>query len=741
MSPFAPLGSLTQGLHWSHQRILAVASQLSMLLVAVVILANMLITLGERRLQEEWAIQRYSELQTIGTLLTDKVGFQQFRTQLFAKDELVKQYLSNPQFSSQQKLQESWRELVQHIPELLGIALYDPEGKIKFTTQANIANATLPTAQLDSLNDLGSNEVFTSPLEFAPLNGQLEPYMYQLTRLESPAQAKPNYLITYHSMVQMLETIKPAFSSNKSPMLLLDTQGLLYAGMSELAPLAHMPDSLGGSLRQTYPALWREMSMNNFGQFHGEDATFVYLKIELTNLTEARRDYFLLSYIRNDDIATRFSQWQYIVIISAVILALLAAWAILLSHMYRLQQRSRQYSIDVANALFNSDLGFILANEQGRIISANPKAAHAIQVPVDEINDRSLQRALNLDDAPYAQMFEQVQQQGEWSAKLSLENPQGAIWDTQIRHAPRLGRGQPHLLVTLKDISSLINSQQQAFLNELLCDTAVASALSDANGKLIKTNPAFAQLMQFNGELTQDLKLLLANDIGNQWPRIISQINSQGQWQGQLLNSAHRHQGHCLQATLKGHFNSEGEIDYLVCTLEHGLQHLEDAEVRNLVPYRSMVLRQLADLERHFAALPAQNRNLSCLLLLEINPAGLLSHMSDIDQLESRQQEVEVQLLLVIPSHYQLLHWQLGKLVMLMPDTDATTAHHFALNMLEKLNSNGLGDGICIGLASYQEGQTLGEYLANTEVALKRAKQNNDHNIGQAFTRYQPSLD
>ncbi|UML93030.1 PAS domain-containing protein [Shewanella xiamenensis] len=738
LHPLAPLLSLTQGLHWSHQRLLAVASQLSMLVIGMIILTNLIITLGERRLQEEWATQRYSELQTIGTLITDKVAFQQFRTQLFAKDELLNQYLKNPTPAAEQKLQASWQELVEHIPELLGIALFDPQGNYKFATPANFSQDALPAALLGSSRNLGGKEVFTSPLEFVPLNGMLEPYMYQMTWLEKPDQSSLGYLVTYNSMVQMLEAIKPAFSSNKSPMLVLDTQGLLYAGVSDLAPLTHIPDTLGASLRQSYPALWREMSMSNFGQFHGEDATFVYLKVELTNQPELRREYFLLSYIRNDDIASKFSQWQNIVIVASLVLTLLAAWVILLSHMYRLQYRSRQYSIDVANSLFNSEIGFILANEQARIISANPKAAEATRVPQDELTDRSLQRALNLDDLTHTQILEQVHRLGEWSGHLSLDNEAGSTLRVNVRQAPQLGRGLPHMLITLEDISAIINSQNQAFLSELLCDTTVATALTDANGKLIKINPVFDQLMQLNGDLNHDLASLLSNDLGNQWQRITAQISMQGQWQGQILCSPNLRHSNCLQATLKGHVATDGEIDYIICTLEQAVDGQRGAEPRSFVPHRSTILQHLSDLERYFASLSPQSRNHSSLLVMDINPEGLLSHMSDIDQLENRQQEVEIQLLLEIPTHYQILHWQLGKLLLLLPDTDATAAHHFALNTIEKLNSNGLGEGISIGIASYQEGQSLEQYLSNAEVALKRAKQNNDQNIGQAFTR-QPS--
>ncbi|MGL5048728.1 MAG: PAS domain-containing protein [Shewanella sp.] len=735
--PLAPQLSLTQGIHWSHQRLLAIASQLCMLVIGMVILTHLIITLGERRLQEEWAKQRYSELQTIGTLITDKVSFQQYRTQVFANSERLKQYLNHPSAQQTLKLQQNWQDLVKHIPELLEISLYDPQGNYQLSTPSNFSKDALPPTLLGARSSMGGKEIYTSPLEFAPINGILEPYMYQMAWLENPDGSSMGYLVTYNSMAQMLETIKPAFSSDKFPILVLDTQGLLYTGVNDLAPLSNMPDTLGASLKQSYPALWREMSMNNFGQFHGKDATFVYLKIELTAQPETSREYFLLSYVRNSDIADRFSVWQNIVIVASLLLTFLAAWVVLLSHMYHLQQRSRQYSIDIANGLFNSDIGFIMVNENARVISANSKAAKATLVPLDELTDRSLQRTLCLDDNAYSALMGQVYETGQWSGEISLDSIGGPTLRVHIQQAPKASRASPHLLISLEDISELISSKQQAFHSELLCNSTVATALTDINGKLIKINPVFDTLMQLNGDLNQDLASLLANDLGNQWQRICAQIAMQGQWQGQILCSPKQAHSNCLQATLKGHAAADGEMDYIVCTLEQAAERGLGTEKRSFVPHRSTILLRLVDLERYFDSLPLSSRRSSSLLLMEINPEGMLSHMSDIDQLANRQQEVEVQLLLEIPNHYQILHWQRGKLLMMLPDTDATLAHHFALNMMEKLDGNGLGEGISIGIAGYQAGQTLEQYLNNAEVALKRAKQNNDQNIGQAFTRHQ----
>ena len=725
-----------QGIHWSHQRILAVAAQLSMLAITLILVTNVIITLGERRLQEEWATQRYSELQTIGTLLSDKVSFQQFRTQMFAKGELLKQYLAQPSEARLDKLLQHWDSLSDNIPELLGIALFDPNGDFKFATTYSFGSEPLPPSLLGGARNMGGNEIYTSPLEFSPVDGTLEPYMYQLAWLENPDQSIRGYLVTYNSILKMLEAIKPAFTNNKSPMMLFDTQGMLYAGLSGQKSIPQLPENLGGSLKQTNPALWREIASSNFGQFHSDEATYVYLKVELTTQYETRREYILMSYILHEDIASRFAQWQNILVVGALILTLIAAAAILLSHLYKLEQRSRQYSIELANGLFNSEMGCVIVNENGRVVSANPKAAHSLMLELDELTDRSLQRTLHLDDDAYGQVMAKLHSDDYWSGEIDLRTLGGGMLRTHVRRAPKTkGKGNQYLLITFEDISELVTTQQDANLYKMLSDSAVAVALADASGQLIRVNPVFDQLMQLNGEIHHSLANLLDNDIGNQWQRIAQQIAMQGTWQGQILSSPESRSITCLQATLKGHIDAEGEIDYFVCTLEQALSRNKNGGRTELIPHRSAILGSLSDLDRYFGSLPTSSREHASLMLIDISPQGMLSHMSDIGQLEKRQQDVEIQLLLDLPNSYQMAHWQLGKLVIILPDTDADQTHKFAINALHKLSDNGLGEGISVGIACYQTGHNLEQFLANAEVALKRAKQNGEQNIGQAFTR------
>ncbi|WP_394205143.1 diguanylate cyclase [Shewanella waksmanii] len=734
LTPKIPQLIPAQGIHWSTQRVVAVVTQISILIIAMILLSNVVITLGERRLQEDWAAQRYSELQAVGSLIADKVSFQQFRTQMFAKSELLNRYLNIPSEVRQLKLEQNWDVITNNIPELLDIALFDPQGKFKFSTTENFSHEPLPPALLGGARNMGGNEIYTSSLEFTPINGKLEPYLYQLAWLENPDQSIRGYLVTYNSMSRMLKSIKPAYSSNESPLLMLDTQGLLYAGAEKKPTIKRIPDTMGGSLKQTYPALWRKMAMSNFGQFHGDDATFVYLKVELATQYEARREYFLVSYVRNDDIAANFSEWRKILITVGIVLTALASFLILLSHFYRLEQRSRQYSAQLASRLFNLDGGCLIVNDTNRVISANEQAAQLLSTPIDELKERSLQRILQFEDDQFLQVLSSIEINNFWSAELADLDENAPMLRVVIKSETD-SHFNPYLLVSLEDVTLLKQTQHNANLNSLLNDSAVATALVLSDGNLEMANNAFQTMMSIEPNQQVNLIKLLNNDLGSQWSSICQQIMLQGQWSGKLLCEAEGADNHCVQATLKGHLDNAGDIEYIVCTLEKAHETLPQTGQSNLKPHRSTILTNLRDLDNYFTSLTPYNRDGSSLVLIDITAEGMLSHMSDIGQLESRQKEVELHLLKGLPIHYQMSHWQLGKLIIILPNTTADNAHQFAVKSLNDLNDIGLGSGICMGIAAYQTGQSLEMFLSNAEVALKRAKQIGEQNICQAFTR------
>ncbi|ABV86123.1 PAS domain-containing protein [Shewanella pealeana] len=730
-----PLLISAQGIHWSQARIIAAASQLCMLLVSVIILTNIIITLGERRLQEDWATQRYSELQAVGALISDKVTFQQFRTQMFAKSELLKHYLALPSPENQAKLLANWDILVDNVPELLGIALYDPQGLHRFATSNDFGKESLPPALLGATRNMGGNEIYTSPLEFTPINGKLEPFMYQFAWLENPDQSIRGYLVTYNSMSKMLKSIKPAYSSKQAPLMMLDTQGLLYAGAQSKPNISRLPETMGGSLKQSYPALWRKMAMSNFGQFHGDVATFVYLKVELTTQYETRREYFLVSYIKNEDIAAKFSQWRNILIAGAILLTLLVSLVIFLTHAYRLVQRSREFSIEMTNRLFDSDVGCLITNDSGRVLTANPTVSKLLALPIDELSDRSLQRILNLNDDQYNEFLQQMDTVQHWQSELNSEVEPDTWLKIRVRIEMGIDKKRRYMLVTFEDISELKQSQKEAMLNFLLNDGPMACVLTDPKGIVVKSNNAFNTLLQIEDDEALNVTHLLSEDFSNHWPQIAQQLIIQGTWKGPVFAQIGHKEETCLQTTLKGHLDSGGELEFILCTFEQARLDPANRGASGLVPHRSTIFNHKGDLERYFNNLSQHCKDFSSLLMIDISAEDMLSHMSDIGQLESRQKEVEIHLLRDLPHRYQMSHWQLGKLIVVLPDTDSDQAHYFAIETLNKLTDNGLGEGICIGIASYQEGQDLEQFIANAEVALKRAKQTGEQNICQAYTR------
>ncbi len=723
-----------QGLHWSTQRIISVTIQIVILLLCIIFFTKVIITMGERRLQEDWASQRYSELQTVGTLLADRVAFQQFHTKMFARSELIKHYLEIPSETRQQQLLEHWTIMTENTPELLDIALFDAQGKFKFATNNLFSRQPLPASLLGKDRSMGGSEIYTSPLEFIPIDGKLEPYMYQVAWLENPDQTIRGYVVTHQSMTSMLKSIKPDDSALKSPLLMFDAQGIIYSGVNKELNINRIPNIMGGSLRQSYPALWRKMSNSHFGQFHGDDATFVYLKTELTTQYETHREYYLASYIRNSEITENFSAWKNLVLVGAIILALLGLILIFLINAYRIGDRSREFSIELANRLFNNDVGYILVNENNRVETANSKAAALLDMPLDELSDRSLQRIFQLEDSEYASIIKLLNEYNKWHGVLDFEEQYGCSLSITINKSQQ---DSNYLVVTFEDISQLKQVQQQAHLNQLLNDNAVACALLQTDGELLLTNDTFLALFSIHESQGHNLIELLNIDIKKQWSRVTQQLQLQGTWKGQVCCELNNLEKNELQATLKGHLDQAGEVEYIVCTLEPLSREYLESHRGEFMPQRSTILINQKDLEDYFDSLDEQSKEFSSLLMLDITAESMLSHMSDIGQLESRQREVESHILKSLPSGYQMSHWQLGKLVIIMPDILSDEAHQFGLNIFDSLNEIGLGKGICMGIASYQPEQTLEQYLNNAEIALKRAKQIGEQNICQAFTRHQ----
>jgi PAS domain-containing protein len=725
-----------QDVQWSHQQVLALLSQLFLLLITMLIFTSMIINLGERSLQEDWAEQRYSELQTVGTLTSDKISFLQFRTQTFAKGDLLGQYLDSPNEEIKQHLISNWQKLSETIPEQLGVALYDHTGKLRFSSNDAFDNIQLPPKLLSGNSTMGGQDVYTSPMAFIPTNGLLGPYIYQLAWLENPDHSLKGYLVIFNSVTRLLDAIKPAFFNHNSPLLLLDNQGFLYAGANQMSPLSELPDSLGASIKQTNPELWRHIAMNNYGQFHSEQTTFVHLKVELSTQQDIRSAYVLLSYIRHEDIAARFEQWKIILIISAIVISLLASLLIVLYHRFVLEKKAKQNSMKLANGLFNSDLICIITNDSGRIISANPKASSALSLPLEEIRDRSLQRILHLEEERFKQVITALDLEGQWAGEISLASVNGHTLKAHIRQEFKNKHEGRYWLVTLEDITTLLESQQQGYLYQLLCDSAVATALTDASGKLLKFNSEFDNLMGLHGEHNLYLSELLGDEMQQQWPHISAQISLQGQWSGQVISCANCRFSACVKTTLRGQLTADGDIEYIICTLEIAPPVVSTkAKSANVLGHHSSIVLRINELETHFDSLSEAIKSQSSLLVMDINPEGIVSHLSDIALVEKRHKEIELHLLNSLPADYQLAHWQLGKLIIWLPDTNSTQAHHFASQTLTALEHQNLGEGINIGIAGYLAPQSLETYLSHAEVALKRAKQSNDQRICQAFTR------
>ena len=726
-----------QGITWSYQRKLALASQLLMLVLCMVMLMNVIINVGERRLQNDWATQRYSELQTLGTLLSDKVTFQEFRTRTFAQSEILMHFMETPTNTQHQRLRANWQNLTTNISDLLEIALYDPTGKLIESSSSNNLLNKLPLNVIANKAAYSGQGIYTSGVNVAPINGILEPYWYQVSWVEMPDHKQQRFLVTFMSLNRTIQSIKPDIGMKTSTLIMLDAQGTLYTG-SGLNALqqSRTQTSVGGSFAQTFPEVWREVVLTKFGQFHSTDATFVFLKIDLTAQDNIDRDYYLVSFVLDKDIIARFAHWRQVMVLSSILLTLLAGILIVLIHLFKLEKRAKGYNIELVDSLFNNEQGVLIANKSGRIVAANQFSAEILKVKREELHERTLARVLHLEVDAINQIMDSYNTSEKWEGQFDLRQFGIGVVNFSIKPAPNTHyEEQDHLIINLTDVSNLIQVQERETLLKKLADSAVAVALTDSRGQLILVNDQFDHLLHLGGRVDKTLIELFGAEIEPQWNQIQQQISLKGSWQGHLSMLS---DGSSINVDiiLNNYAAADGsDNEHLICTLLP-IKHSENTnQPRERIPFRSAILVSFADVERYFKGVEANKRLHSSMMLMEITPEGVFSHISDRDKLEKRQQDIEMRLLLELPKAYQLAQWQLGKLMIILPNTSADEAHQFALDMMKKLNEHGLSDGVSVGLVVYHQGQTFTQFMENAEVALKRAKHNGEHNICQAFTR------
>ncbi|MBV7317252.1 PAS domain-containing protein [Shewanella sp. NIFS-20-20] len=383
--------------------------------------------------------------------------------------------------------------------------------------------------------------------------------------------------------------------------------------------------------------------------------------------------------------------------------------------------------------LFDDEQGWIISNHKGRIITANRQAASALKLGVDDLNDRSLQRSLQMEDTEYKKLTTSLEQDNYWSGELDLRDQGGDCLFIHIRKVQLESKGDYWLLLDFNKRTELYISKEKNHQLSLLNHGTIACALFATDGQLLEANPEFyAHMPPARDEF--NLMVQFNTEQPGLWARVLEQLNASGHWNGQLLNSQLQNNDQGWRVTLKSHNDAAGEIVAITsCWLPADTKRAQRSQTENEL--RNCIFVDQHDLMRYFDNLDKSAVQTTSLLLMDISPEGMLSHMSGLNQLEAHQQTLEMHLLKHMPAGFQMARWQLGKLLILMPNTLPEKAHEHAAELMRYLNDLGLGDGLCIGIAAGSSRDSLPTLISHTEVALRRARQTGEQQICQAYTR------
>ena len=718
---------------WSKKRLLSLGLQLTLLIFVLTLITRLILSAGENRLQQDWATKEYRELQTVANLLVEKVNFQKFRTQILSQSEILQNYLASPSIEGQQNIIKQWKKLQQNIPELIGMALHTTKGELDFSTHALLGKTPLPKSLLGTNAYTGTSSVYTSPMQLAHIDGEMNPFMHQFTAFENNNQQTTGYISTYNSMSKTLQNVKSAFSNPNSSLLIVDTQGQIFAGVNAQKDKSLITNMIGENLSQNYPKLWKKISKQSFGQYQNPKNIVVYLKIELAAQYEAKHEYYLISYINKSIFSEQFSLWENALVITSIILGALLACIIILFHFLQIEKIAKEFNIKFNSQLFNAKTSWLIVSEMGRIFASNKTSESTLSYTKEQLNGKMFERIINFNIFTNKEVVNSIKDTNCWHGNIPYPFDHRIKLHCFIQQIQPLESSEKYFIINL-DNECEIEQQKASFTQErMLNETSAAIALISPEGDVIDANANLNKLFPLLSISSQQNVSLVITDTKQHWHQIIDQLKDTSIYESKL-KIAQTNQ--FIHVTLSINKAKDHDIENIICTFF--VENNNREHVNSKVPNRSSVLTNFDYLESYFKALSSQSRDNASLLLISINPKTVLSLVSHTEDLTTRQNQVELQVLRVLPYQFQIARWMLGKLIIIMPSTTAFEAHQTAALILTALKKHNLLEGVSIGISSYQAPQTLRQLLANAEIALERAPKDIGQPIFQAFTKLKP---
>ncbi len=369
-------------------------------------------------------------------------------------------------------------------------------------------------------------------------------------------------------------------------------------------------------------------------------------------------------------------------------------------------------TIDIAEQLYQAGTGTLIFDQHGYCISANQNICHHLDCAEEALLTQRFSRLFCSHPLHTDMIWQIIRHSGNWEGELQLAQKNDTTFRVNLR-CLMLAK-VPFILLRLTD-SPRHQRQQAHQLKQYkqLADSASALALLNQAGNIVLVNRALTQISnRHTGQLLeQPWYHLLPYYTENLLLPLQSQLQSRGQWQGQLwLQRSDGSVCRCIASLQSVEHHSNGDEGYRTLTFTP----IKDKSLYNDEDLSGIIKRR--DLSQ-------QVMQSSALLVLQISNNGVISNFSDSDQLLYQQHLLLNHISALLPPAALLNKViNIDELQILLPHWDHQQAIQLAADIIKHLEQISLEVQVTIGLS---EGDDWDSLYSASLIAVERAKNSN----------------
>ena len=499
-----------------------------------------------------------TELNSIDSLMQNNLVFLQNQArQLVANSELLR-FIITRELASKEFIESGWQKLATNLEKFKSITYFDFLGEQEFQINYDKENFVASVSEeFNQISDqfyfqhsinLLEEQVYTSTIHLLTQYQELVYPLQPMIRIASPVytgESAPDGIVVLNVFADdFLSIIDTVTSHSAGNTYLINNEGFYVVNpIAEQQWGQSVSDRKSFNFSKIYQEIWLKFQQQQSGKLKTSDGYFIFHKLNIDQSLANSRNYFLVTHVTTDDIASEMGPLKDQLTFFAILLLILSVFGLVQYQKNRQKEVIHQQAVEIISALFNSKQAIFIMDKATRIIAINQAFSELTELKAEQIVNKTLAELLSHYHQKIDQdaLWNSLQQSQQWREEISKTRSDNSIQSELLIISPvQSTSSQPdNFIGNLINISDQKHLEAELRLAAVALETSSGVAITDQNGVIVRVNTAFTKITGYSAiDAIGNNPSMLSSGQHDQefFTKMWGEIHQNGFWQGEIWN-------------------------------------------------------------------------------------------------------------------------------------------------------------------------------------------------------------